>query len=101
VRRARITPRALADLDAIADYTLAHWGEAQTTKYITELTHRFQWLAEHPHAGRTRDEVAKGYHSYPHGAHVIFYVVEAEQIAIIGVPHGSMDIEAYFNVDQP
>lgn len=98
MRRARITPRALADLDAIADYTLATWGESQTTKYLTDLQQRFQWLAEHPHIGRSRNEIGEGYHSYPHGAHVIFYVIEAEHIAIIGVPHGSMDVEAYFKV---
>jgi toxin ParE1/3/4 len=100
VRRARITPRALADLDAIADYTLATWGEAQTAKDLTKLQKRFQGLAEHPYAGRHRDEIGESYHSYPHGAHVIFYVIEAEHIAVIGVPHGSMDIEAYFKVTE-
>jgi toxin ParE1/3/4 len=96
VKQFRVTPRALEDLDAIADYTLATWGERQTEKYLSELQRRFQWLAEHPNIGRARDEIGKGFRSYPHGAHVIFYLIEADRIAIIGVPHGSMDIEAYF-----
>jgi toxin ParE1/3/4 len=92
----RVTPRALADLDVIAEYTLATWGERQTEKYLSELKQRFQWLADHPRAGRSRGEVGEGFRSYPHGSHVIFYLIERDYIAIIGVPHGSMDIEAYF-----
>ena len=92
----RVTTRALRDLDAIADYTLEKWGERQAEKYISELEQRFRCLAQHPKAGRTRDEVGVGYRSYPHGAHVIFYVTLGADIAIIGVPHGAMDVEAYF-----
>jgi len=96
VSRYRLTPRALRDLDAIADYTLANWGERQTEKYLEELEQRFCWLARNPGAGRSRDEIGASYKSWPHGAHVIFYLIEAGEVAIIGVPHGSMDAEAYF-----
>lgn len=93
----RLTPRALRDLDAIADYTMTTWGERQTEKYISELQERFRWLAQHPKVGRARDEIGDGYRSYPHSAHVIFYVIDGADIAIIGVPHGAMDVEAYFS----
>jgi toxin ParE1/3/4 len=96
----RLTPRALRDLDAIADYTLAAWGVRQTEKYLSELEQRFRWLALNPRAGRPRDEVGEGYRSYPHGAHVIFYLIIGDEIAIIGVPHGAMDIEAYFEAPE-
>ncbi|MGE0741919.1 MAG: type II toxin-antitoxin system RelE/ParE family toxin [Hyphomonadaceae bacterium] len=94
--RYRVTARALRDLDVIADYTLANWGERQTEKYLAELAQRFLWLAHNPAGGRARDEVAPRYRSYPHGAHVIFYVINGDEIAIIGVPHAAMDIESYF-----
>ncbi len=96
MRRFLVTPRALADLDAIADYTLATWGERQTKKYLSELEDRFGYLAVHPRVGRLRNEIGEGFRSYPQGSHVIFYLVAPDHIAIIGVPHGSMDIEAYF-----
>jgi toxin ParE1/3/4 len=96
----RLTPRALRDLDAIADYTLSRWGERQAAKYVVELEQRFVWLAAHPHAGRARDEIGEGYRSYPHGAHVIFYISLGAEIAIIGVPHGAMDVEAYFDEEK-
>ena len=95
--RYRVTPRALKDLDAIADHTLKTWGVRRTERYLSELEERFQWLADHPFAGRDRSEIREGFRSYPHGSHVIFYIVEADLVAIIGVPHGAMDIEAYFD----
>jgi toxin ParE1/3/4 len=56
----RVAPRALRDLDAIADYTLARWGERQAEKYLLEIERRFRWLARNPHAGRVREDVAAG-----------------------------------------
>jgi plasmid stabilization system protein ParE len=40
--------------------------------------------------------LATGYEATRTGSHVIFYIVESDAIVIIGVPHGSTDIEAYF-----
>jgi toxin ParE1/3/4 len=100
VSRFRVTPRALRDLDAIADYTLSQWGEKQTEKYLGDIEQRFRWLAQNPLAGRSRDEVGEGYRSYPQGAHIIFYVVDKPGIAIIGVPHSSMDVDSYFGAPE-
>ena len=97
MKRYRVTPRALRDLDAIADYSLAAWGERQTLKYLLELEKRFAWLADNPMAGRARDDIGAGYRSYPQGAHVVFYLADADGVAIIGVPHAAMDVEAHFN----
>jgi toxin ParE1/3/4 len=94
--RYRLTPRALKDLDQIADYTLAQWGERQTAKYLSDMAARFEWLSDNPGAGRIRDEIGEGYRSFRQGSHLIFYIVESEVVAIIGIPHGSMDIDAYF-----
>lgn len=92
----RLTPRALRDIDQIADYTLIQWGEGQARNYLEALAKRFEWLGENPSAGRIRDEISQGYRSYREGSHLIFYIVEQHVVAIIGVPHGSMDIEAFF-----
>lgn len=94
----RLTPRALQDLDSIADFTLSRWGERQAEKYVSALHQCFQSPADHPLAGRVRDDIATGYRSYRQGSHLIFYIAEGDEIAIIGIPHGAMDIEAYFDV---
>lgn len=88
----RLTPRAAADLDAIADYTFERWGLEQLENYLSSLNSRFEWLAENPFAGRKRNDVNAGYRSYPEGSHVIFYVVSEDHVSIIGIPHKSMDI---------
>lgn len=89
----RLTPRALADLDAIAEYTLDTWGRAQTERYLTALTDRMAWLAAAPDLGKARDEIAPGYRSFPEGRHLIFYIEAGGFISIIGVPHRSMDAQ--------
>ena len=92
----RLTPRALKDLDQIADYTLSQWGERQARIYLNALSKRFEWLGKNPNAGRIRDEIGQGYRSYREGSHLIFCIVEKGVVAVIGVPHGSMDIDAFF-----
>ena len=65
-------------------------------QYLRGLNDRFQWLAFHPAAGRMRNDVAAGYRSFHEGPHVVFYITQADAIAIIGVPHQAMDIGGFF-----
>ncbi len=88
----RLTRRALADLETIADYSIDHWGPRQTQAYLEKLEDRFAWLAQNPDLGKVRDDIATGYRSFPEGAHVIFYVLLEDAIAIIGVLHAAMDV---------
>jgi toxin ParE1/3/4 len=78
-------------LRAIAGYTLKTWGRKQRNGYLRALDRRFRWLAEHPHLGKPRPDIKQGYHSYPQGVHVIYYLVRGGGIDIIGVLHSRMD----------
>jgi toxin ParE1/3/4 len=91
-----ITPRAARDLDSIAQWTLLNWGPARMEQYLRSLNDRFHWLAANPNAGRARDDVHDGYRSFPEGQHVVFYIVMADSVAIIGIPHQAMDIGSAF-----
>ena len=93
----RLTPAALADLDMIADYTLSKWGADQMERYILQLTERCAWLAKNPQAGRTRRDIHPDYFCYPQGKHLIFYLRDSVGISVIGFPHQSMDVVAYFD----
>jgi toxin ParE1/3/4 len=61
------------------------------------LAGRILWPSESPERGRDRSDIGEGYRSYPEGRHVIFYIRQANAIAIIGVPHQSMDVLRYFD----
>ena len=97
MKRFRLTPRASRDLDEIADYALAQWGEKQTERYLTAIEERLRWRADNPLLGRARDDLAGGYRAFQQGSHLIFYLIAGDAIQIIGVPHASMDVDAYFN----
>ncbi len=92
----RLTPRAAADLNHIAGYTLRRWGRRQTTAYLMALSDRFAWLAEYPDIGRARPEILPELRSFREGSHIIFYRPRGTIVEIIGVPHMSMDIDSYF-----
>lgn len=92
----RLTPRALADLDDIADFTIEKWGAEQLESYLGALRDRFEKLAGNPTLGRERDDIQPGYRSFPEGSHVVFYVIDGDFINIIGIPHKSMDVGALF-----
>jgi toxin ParE1/3/4 len=66
-------------------------------QYLHSLNDRFHWLALHPMAGRARDDVAEGYRSFPEGQHVVFYIIQSDAIAIIGIPYQAMDVGVFFD----
>ena len=91
-----VTPRAAKDLAAIARYGLQNWGDMLMERYLRRLNDRFHWLALHPNAGRKRDDVATDYRSFVEGQHLVFYIIQPNGIAIIGVPHQAMDVDGHF-----
>ena len=95
----RITHRAREDLKSIARYSERHWGKVQRDNYLVALNARFEWLAFHPQMGKHRTDIQPGYYSFPQGSHVVFYLIQDDHIAIIGIPHREMDIASYFGTD--
>ena len=49
-----------------------------------------------PLSRRRREDIANGYYSFPHGQHVVFYLISGQVIDIIGLLHQEMDILLYF-----
>ncbi|MDX3774398.1 type II toxin-antitoxin system RelE/ParE family toxin [Chromatiaceae bacterium AAb-1] len=96
--RYQLTPRAYADLISIGHYTQQKWGKTQRDDYINALVNRFDWLAQQPGIGKSRSEVAPGYFSFVHAEHVIFYIKQPANIAIIGVVHRRADPESHFSL---
>ena len=96
----RVTPRAAADLNHIAVYSLRKWGRRQTIAYLEALDDRFAWLAEYPDIGRARPDILPELRSFREGSQIIFYRARGTIIEIIGVPHMSMDLDSYFESER-
>jgi toxin ParE1/3/4 len=91
----RIRSLAQDDLEAIWLYTCEVWGVTQADSYLDAIIQRFDWLAENPTLGKSRDDVKKGYFCFPEGMHLIFYILKNNQVEIIGIPHQRMDLIEY------
>lgn len=90
----RISPSALADLDAIWDYIVAEGGHSLAAdRQIHAITERFYLLACHPHLGRRRDDdLGAGRRTYPVKGHIIVYRVLDDRVLILRVIHSSREL---------
>jgi toxin ParE1/3/4 len=86
----RLTPNAQSDLIEIRRYTVAQWGAAQSRKYLSALRKIIHLLAETPSLGKQRPEVGANVLSFPHGSHVIYYVMHEGVLVVFGVLHKRM-----------
>jgi toxin ParE1/3/4 len=49
-------------------------------------------LAEHPEAGRARDDLQQGLRYFPVGSYLIFYTVSRGTLGLRRILHGARDI---------
>jgi toxin ParE1/3/4 len=87
-----LSSKAAADLDAIYEYTILHFGMEQARVYLLGLHERFQMLAEQPTQGRKADELAPGLRRIEYQSHVVFYMSKDDGIRIVRVLHQRMDV---------
>jgi toxin ParE1/3/4 len=87
----RLTSRAEADLEKIANYTIEQFGIEQARRYRDGLENCFQSLAENPKLGRSAEQLAPNLRRFEHRSHIIFYVPQDNGVLIIRVLHESMD----------
>jgi len=83
--------RAEQDLIGIWRYTAEHWGDAQADRYLDDLDHAINALAENPELGISRDAVRTGYRAIFIKNHVAYYTVRPDNIYIVRVLHEKMD----------
>ena len=95
IRPYLIRPRAIQDLEEIADFTLEMWGPEQEDIYLELLENAFIAISKNPNLGRVYDEVYSGLRRYLAGRHIILYQVSYDAVEIVRVLHHSMDIERH------
>jgi toxin ParE1/3/4 len=91
VARFELSRLAVADLDAIADYTVGRWGKKQARVYIDALEARLTHLANQPLIGHRREDLAPGLLCFPFESHVLFYSATDFGIAVVRILHKRQD----------
>ena len=89
----RLTPKARADLDAIWDYTVKHWGVEQAEAYLLSLGETMKLLANQPGLGRNIDDIREGCSKFPAASHIFVYRSQPGITEIVRILHKSMDVE--------
>lgn len=95
----RLTNEAEDDLERIADY-IARDNPERALSFVLELSQKCLSLVDMYQAFPLVERYKQyGIRRRVHGQYLIFYRVEADQIIIIHVLHGSMDYAAILFVD--
>jgi toxin ParE1/3/4 len=90
-----LSDKARADLLRIFSYIDEHSPNA-AIEFIRRIETNFENLLRFPFIGRERSNLAPGLRCLVVGLHLIFYVVEREDIIIVRVIDGRMDVDEEF-----
>ncbi|MGH1349589.1 MAG: type II toxin-antitoxin system RelE/ParE family toxin [Methyloligellaceae bacterium] len=91
----KLSARADNDFDHILQYTYDTFGPFQAVKYAEGLEKCFEIIASNPYIG-PENELYPKFRSFPHGKHIIYYEIEADNILIVHIVHASMHPNNHF-----
>jgi toxin ParE1/3/4 len=83
--------RAKEDLLEIWEFIADH-DEVAADRYIDHLRDRVSELIHFPELGRARDEIHPGLRSLLARNHLLFYRLEDQEVQVLRILHGSMDL---------
>jgi len=90
-----VSPQADKDLIEIWQFISQESVEA-ADNLLDSFVEKFELIADHPQAGRTRSELARNLRSFPVGRYIIFYRLGRDVVEIVRVLHSARDIYAIF-----
>jgi toxin ParE1/3/4 len=89
--RLLLSRRAKEDLLEIWEFIADH-DELAADRYIDHLRDRALELLHFPELGRARNEIHFNLRSLLARNHLLFYTIEGEEVQILRILHGSMDL---------
>lgn len=89
--RLLLSRRAKEDLLEIWEFIADH-DELAADRYIDHLRDRALELLHFPELGRARNEIHLNLRSLLARNHLLFYTIEGEEVQILRILHGSMDL---------
>jgi len=93
LRTVLFRPQAEADLLSIALY-VSDSSPERALALVSRLRRRCDILRAHPFAGRPRPELGTDLRSLVERPYVILYRLVAEEIEIVAILHGALDLPA-------
>ena len=93
--RVQRTDQAEQDLIGIWSY-ISDDNSYAADRLLDEIDEICDTLADAPHAGRLREDLAPGLRSLPVGNYVILYRPHGDGIIVIRVLHGARDLPGMF-----
>ena len=90
-RSVELSPRALADLDAIWEYSVGTWGETRSQTYVRGINAALELVAANPHMARDAGSIRPGLLKYNVGSHVVFFRLNDKHIVVSRILHSRMD----------
>jgi toxin ParE1/3/4 len=91
-----LTAKAKRDLLRIYSY-IDERNPSAAEAFIQRVRRNFENLARFPFIGRERSSLAPGLRCLIVGLHLIFYTVDPDEITVVRVIDGRMDVEAEFH----
>lgn len=90
--RVHLTRRALLDIDEIEQYSIGRWGQRVADTYLQGIDAALQRLEQSPALLQERPGQSLLLRFYSVQQHVLVVDVIGDQIYILAVWHGSMDL---------
>jgi plasmid stabilization system protein ParE len=90
--RVHLTSRALSDIEAIERYSVDRWGKKVANGYLDGLDAALQRLESRPELLRERPDPSLLLRFYAVQRHVLVIDVFGEDIYVLAVWHGRMDV---------
>lgn len=80
-----ITEEADADLDVLAEHTIARFGIAQARRYSEALFGVFDMLVKFPLMGTDQSHISPDLRRFVHASHAIYYKVAGDSVVIVSL----------------
>lgn len=90
---ARKSPQTEIDLTSIYNF-IADDSVKAADAWLERIEATFDMLAETPHAGRVRDDLAPSLRNFPVGRYMIFYTPLSDGVEVVRVMNSRQDIDA-------
>ena len=92
--RLLLTDRSLSDIAAIERYSIEQWGKKTAAKYLAQIEDALSRIKGNPNLLRQEEGFHQFLRFYTANKHVLVFDIQGNDLILLTVFHGSMDIPA-------